>query len=154
MSRTTSESRKEGSSLAGRVCQLAFVAWILLVNLMDPAQVQAPDAMLELLTNLNVRWIVKTREYPEDLARPLWHSNNKGNFCRLLQRTSKIVRVREESTMKRKSSAWSCSELQKETKSDLAEHKKTRPAGEAGLPGRKLHSQCADGHRILSSSAV
>lgn len=32
MYRTTSESKKAGSSLAGRVWQLAFVAWILLVN--------------------------------------------------------------------------------------------------------------------------
>jgi hypothetical protein len=80
MSRTTGESRKEGSSLAGRVWQLAFVAWILLVNLMDPAQVQAPDAMLELLTNLNVRWIVKTREYPEDLARPLLALEQQGKL--------------------------------------------------------------------------
>jgi hypothetical protein len=32
MSRTTSESKKAASGFAGRVWQLAFAAWILLVN--------------------------------------------------------------------------------------------------------------------------
>ena len=47
---------------------------------MDPAQVQTPDAMLELLRNLNVRWIVQTREYPEQLAAPLSALEQQGKL--------------------------------------------------------------------------
>jgi dolichyl-phosphate-mannose-protein mannosyltransferase/uncharacterized protein DUF1420 len=47
---------------------------------MDPPQVQTPDAMLELLRNLDVRWIVQTREYPEDLARPLLALEQQGKL--------------------------------------------------------------------------
>ncbi len=47
---------------------------------MDPARVQTPDAMLELLRNLNVRWIVQTREYPEELAAPLSALEQQGKL--------------------------------------------------------------------------
>lgn len=114
--------------------------------LMDPSRYNDADKLLAHPHEMNVRWIVKSSNYPTSLAPAFSALEREG--------TSRILPEPGESTDSAKKSRLSCGKFASENLRAGMALKSRRPALQRAFEGRKLQGHCAVGHRTLSSTAV